>query len=76
MAYTKEEVEELQKLDRLVDKFSVEMKKKIFAKFDAGWRGGWDDRANKERMKLKILGNASKGDMVDVANYAAFIWNM
>lgn len=66
---------ELKALDALVDDFADAMKKKLLKKMMDD-KAGWDDpqwpRANiLQQLRLHV----DRGDMVDVANFAAFAWN-
>ena len=63
-------------LCKLVDAFASEMKKKLLQSLDRG-KSGWDDSSWERKDALSQLAeHIKKGDMVDVANFAAFIWNM
>ncbi len=68
---------EIHALDALVDDFANHMKLKLRKKFLAG-RYGWDD-ANWtiEDIRSDLIQEAGndEADPVDVANYAAFLWN-
>jgi hypothetical protein len=68
---------ELRALDALVDAFAVEMKKKLRAKADAG-RTGWDNPANADGIRAAMFEHAARGpgQEVDVANFAAMLWNL
>jgi hypothetical protein len=62
-------------LDACVDDFAEEMKRKLRRKFMEGKRG-WDDPAwQREDILRQLVAHVSKGDMVDVANFAMFAWN-
>lgn len=64
-------------LDKMVDAFAVEMKKKLRAKFLNGYTG-WDNPNMLLRLHAKLKAHAYKpGDQsVDIANLAAMIWNI
>ena len=62
-------------LDSLKNKFFTEMSDKITKKLIEGERG-WDNPEIKEALKKSLLHHIEKGDMVDVANIAMFIWNI
>jgi len=65
----------LQALFNLVDLFAQEMKAKLRKKHDEGWRG-WDILPKTVVMQ-NIGGQMIKGpDPVDLANLAAFLWNI
>ena len=62
-------------LDSLVDAFATEMKKKMRKKFTAG-QTGWDNPAWKaDDIRTQLSEHVTRGDPVDVANFAAFWWN-
>lgn len=70
---------EEQALEALVDAFAAEMKAKLKAKADEGWRG-WDDPQYKGNIERFLLDHAQRGlddsrQYVDVANLAAMLWN-
>ena len=55
--------------------FSTQMECKLLKKALEG-RKGWDDPAwTQEQIKAAIIEHVNKGDMVDVANLAMFLWN-
>lgn len=62
--------------DIAVDKFAAAMKEKLAKKRDEG-RGGWDDREACPDGFLQglLLRHLSKGDPIDVGNFAMMIWN-
>lgn len=65
---------EQMKLYRCVDDFAADMKRKLHDKYIAG-KSGWDDPAwtiDDVLGQLKV--HIDKGDPVDVANYAMFVW--
>ncbi len=54
--------------------FSKEMKKKLFKKMET--KSGWDSAQwVKRHCKKRLIAHIEKGDMVDVANLAMFLWN-
>ena len=60
-----------------VDAFAEEMKAKLIDKLTKGY-SGWDDPEwSSEQIKktLKEHLDKSNSDMVDVANFAMFLWN-
>lgn len=61
--------------DAVVNAFNKQMKVKFRKKYLEG-RDGWDNRNQKHFIKASLKKHISKGDMVDVANLAAMIWNM
>ena len=63
------------KLKSTVRNFSAEMEKKVLAKLDEGY-SGWDDFHYKEYLMKELLRHSMKGDYVDVANIAMFLWNL
>lgn len=68
---------EFQALNALVDEFAKAMKRKLRAKLFSG-RSGWDDVKNAEGIRAALLEHALRGETqwVDVANFAAMLWNM
>lgn len=74
---THEAFAELDALDALVDSFATEMKSKLRWKVMQG-RHGWDDATNRDGIKNALLEHATRdsGQWVDVANFAAMLWNM
>lgn len=67
---------EFKALDFLVDSFANEMKRKLRRAAIEKGRSGWDDPAwSLDDIKAALLAHVEKGDAVDVANFAAFLWN-
>lgn len=66
---------EKEKLDKLVDSFAAEMKKKLHEKLKKGITG-WDSREFKIQFTHRVLDNLLEKKMVNVANYAAMLWNL
>jgi hypothetical protein len=64
-------------LDALVDAFAAAMKAKLQRQRWRGWRG-WDDPANRNVIRARLAEHLMKpGDQwVDVANFAAMLWNL
>ncbi len=67
----------------LVDAFAEQMKKKFSKKWTEGFHGWDDDDIEKdgwdaETIHIRILNHLYKEqpDPVDIANFAAFLWNM
>lgn len=62
--------------DTAVDRFAAAMKLKLAAK-RADARGGWDDPevCSVNWLNLQMLQHCSKGDPVDVGNFAMMVWN-
>ena len=71
----KRDTAELKALDDLVDEFAKEMKEKLHRKFYQRWTG-WRAKYNKEEFEKKLFHHAVEGQMVDTANFAAFIWKI
>ncbi|MBO6759145.1 MAG: hypothetical protein JJ902_22665 [Roseibium sp.] len=67
---------EFDALDQLVDRFAAAMKSKLrLAAMERG-KSGWDDpNWHPEAIRLALFDHVAKGDAVDVANFAAFLWN-
>ncbi len=62
-------------LNTCVDAFALEMKKKLRQKFLEG-RHGWDSPDwPKDDIRRRMYEHIDKGDPVDVANFAMFLWN-
>ena len=61
----------------MVSAFAREMKKKLREKMREGYHG-WDDpdSFNPKAIMRALVDHVDKGDPVDVANVAAFLWNM
>ncbi len=63
-------------LDKLVDQFADAMKTKLTEKAVYDGKTGWDDPAwTPEQITQAMRDHIDKGDPVDVANFAAFLWN-
>ena len=65
----------LRALERCVEVFSEDMLYKLKNKFLQGY-DGWDDPNTLDFLKESLKSHMDKGDMVDVANLAMFIWNI
>lgn len=63
-------------LDKMVACFSMEMKRKLKRKYLEGYHG-WDDPENfpDEGIVEALKEHVNKGNWVDVANFAAMLWN-
>lgn len=63
-------------LTALVDEFAAEMKLKLLAKRREGnW--GWDNPENRDKIEHGLFAHLKRpGQWIDVANYAAFLWNI
>lgn len=62
-------------LEMLVDAFAEAMKAKLRKKILEGYKG-WDDpKWTREKIVEALKAHLEKGDPVDIANFAAFIWN-
>lgn len=59
----------------LVDGFAEAMKAKLIAKYRKAGYGGWDNEVNACNISSSLAKHVSKGDPVDIANLAAFLWN-
>lgn len=65
---------EIDGLYRVVDKFAEAMKKRLCEKIL--WTGWCDSKFACSPVLIKrIKRNLEKGDMIDIANLAAFVWN-
>ena len=65
-------------LMRMVDEFAKEMKRKLRKKSRAGWYG-WKDTGDHwpDQCRAKLAAHiVNDGDPIDVANFAAFLWNL
>ena len=69
--------EEIQKLNKLVDEFSEEMKIRLQEQAIKGHRG-WDDPNNYRQILTMMMEHASvsSGQEVDAANLAMILWHM
>ena len=61
------------KLKSCISLFSREMYQKLCLKDDAGW-SGWDCEQHTNRFKEQLVLHALRGQWVDAANFAAFLW--
>ena len=63
-------------LNAMVDAFGKEMKDKLREKYLEG-REGWDmpEACPTAFLQRALREHCARGDMVDVANFAAMIWN-
>lgn len=63
--------------DVAVDLFAAAMKAKLEYSRNKHGRGGWNDKTDcsAERLSDLLRGHVAKGDPVDVANFACFLWN-
>lgn len=66
---------EIEALDALVDAFAMRMKAKLRQKALAGYTG-WDDPTLRPGILASLRLHVGKGEMIDVANIAAMLWNM
>ena len=63
-------------LEATVDDFAYAMKKKLISKAMRDGKAGWDDpNWPREDILRQLIEHVEKGDMVDVANFAMFVWN-
>ena len=67
-------------LCELIDAFAAEMKNKLIDKRAEGWEG-WRESACmdelRQNFKIHATGNLDGFvDFIDVANFAAFLWNL
>jgi len=62
-------------LSKTVMVFALQMLDKLNMKQSRGWHG-WGDKTLKGQFKKDLLKHVEKGDWVDVANYAMFLWNL
>ena len=66
---------ELTKIKNTIKKFTNELREKLTDKYYQGYTG-WDDPSWKEEDIVSLLKtHIEKGDMVDVAAFAMFLWN-
>lgn len=62
-------------LNALVDDFAEQMKARLIVKFKEG-KSGWDnDDWLAQDIIDQMIAQAEKGDPIDTANFAAFLWN-
>ncbi len=70
---------EIDALDKLVNSFAKEMKKKLKKKYLEGYTG-WDNKEDEKLIKRKLkehcLKKTDSENMVDIANLVAMLWNM
>jgi hypothetical protein len=64
-------------LDALVDAFAAEMRAKLQEQRRRCWYG-WDDPANRDIIRARLAEHLAKpgSQWVDVANFAAMLWNL
>jgi hypothetical protein len=64
-------------LDALVDTFAAAMRAKLQQQWRRGWYG-WDDPGNREILRARLAEHLAKpgSQWVDVANFAAMLWNL
>lgn len=73
--------EEINRLNELVDNFTRYMKAKLHQKVNQGYKG-WDIEGNEQVIidslvnHVRKLDKGDKSQAVDIANLAAFIWNL
>lgn len=69
-------VAERKALFACVDDFADVMKSKLMKAMADKGKSGWDNpKWKKEDIIHQLLMHIHKGDMIDVANFAMFIWN-
>lgn len=68
-------VEEQNELIEVAVEFNAEMLKKILAKERAGYQG-WENPQMAEYLRRQLVEHTEKGDYVDVANIAMFLWHL
>lgn len=62
-------------LDALINNFTKELKLKLIEKRNEG-KSGWDDPEwSEENIRHQLIEHIAKGDMLDVAAFAMFLWN-
>ena len=67
---------EIETLEKCVDAFAEEMKKKLRTKYIRDGFSGWDSEEwQKESVLDRLKEHVVTGDMIDVANFAMFAWN-
>lgn len=67
--------DDMRALGELVHRFAGAMRPKLYDKAVEGYTG-WNDPANRDMIRQKLLANAERGDWVDVANLAAMLWGL
>lgn len=77
MTIDRETQEEIDRLNRAVDDFAVEMKARLREQAIKGYRG-WDDLTNYQRIMELMLEHAAarEGEEVDAANLAMILWTL
>lgn len=68
-------IAEASAIDRAVDAFAEAMREKLHHRQRQG-RAGWDRDDWADECRMALAEHVAKGDPVDVANYAMFLWNM
>ena len=69
------QVKEQNKLIECLGRFQALMLKKMFKKGRQG-HSGWDRKENAGYMQRQLTEHAKKGDYLDCANIAMFLWNL
>ncbi|SFI60630.1 hypothetical protein [Albimonas pacifica] len=68
--------DEVAALNAMVDAFAAEMKAKLEASWRRKGKGGWDSpNWHPDQILAALREHVDKGDPIDVANFAAFLWN-
>jgi len=77
MTIDRETQEEIDRLNRAVDAFAVEMKARLREQAIKGYRG-WDDPQNYQRIVELMVEHAAvrEGEEVDAANLAMILWSL
>jgi len=65
---------ETRRLSDLVDEFASRMKAKLWRKYAEGYTG-WNE-ITEEYCLIMIDHHLEKGDPIDIANFAAFLWHI
>jgi hypothetical protein len=60
----------------LVEAFAARMESELLERLRRGGCHGWDDPTWRDYLRNSLAEHVHKGDLVDVANIAAFLWNM
>lgn len=60
-------------LTNVVDEFRLAMLRRLRAKERAGW-SGWGDPSLELDFRNRLIQSFVRGNWVDVANFAAFLW--
>ena len=81
---SKKQVREIDKIERAIDAFALEIKRRMFEKYQEGLRG-WDKMSELDRHRMAkmmkrdavfaALGRSNKKSLVDIGARAMILWH-